>query len=250
MKNYPDGAERRRLRLCRVKAFIGELLSDFLSMFYPRTCVCCGCALKRNEEDLCVACEVELPFVPMSIMTSGQPIAERFYGRVEVERATALLRYEKETISQHILHHIKYKGGMSLGYRMGRMLGGRLRDTQFQEIDALIPVPLHPNKQKLRGYIQSEWIAKGIGAALDIPVWTDVLERTVENDTQTRKGAYERWENVKDIFRLKDESKIIGKRLLVVDDVMTTGSTVEACILPIEKVDGVKVSVATLAVVG
>lgn len=250
MKNYPDDAERRHLCLCRVKTFIGELLTDFLSMFYPRTCICCGRALKRNEKDLCMICEVELPFVPASVMTSGQPIAERFYGRVEVEGATALFRYEKETVSQHVLHHIKYKGGRSLGYRMGRMLGGRLCGTQFQEVDALIPVPLHPNKLKLRGYNQSEWIAKGIGDALNIPVWTDVLERMVENPTQTHKSAYERWENVKDIFRLTDESKIIGKRLLVVDDVMTTGSTVEACVLPIEKVDGVKVSVATLAVVG
>ncbi len=250
MKNNPDDAERWYQHLLRVETFMKEVLTDFLSMFYPQTCICCGCALKRNEKYLCMACEVDLPFVPMSVMTSGRPIAERFYGRVEVEGATALLRYEKETISQHVLHYIKYKGGKSFGYRMGRMLGGRLRGTQFQEVDALVPVPLHPNKLKLRGYNQSEWIARGVGDALNIPVWTDVLVRTVENPTQTRKGAYERWENVKGIFQLTDESKIRGRRLLVIDDVMTTGSTVEACILPIETVDGVKVSVATLAVVG
>ncbi len=250
MKNYPDNAEKRQGRFKRVRTFVSGVLSDFLSMFYPRTCICCGKALSRNETDLCMACEMELPFVPETIMTSGRAIAERFDGRVEVEGATALLRYEKETVSQHILHHIKYKGGKALGYRMGRMLGARLRGTRFQKMDALIPVPLHPNKFKLRGYNQSEWIAKGIGEALGIPVWTDVLVRTVENSTQTRKGAYERWENVKGIFQLVDESKIRGKQLLVIDDVMTTGSTVEACILPIEKVEGVKVSVATLAVVG
>lgn len=231
------------------KGLIYRSLLDFIHLFYPRLCIGCGKTLKYGETDLCVGCYSHLPLVPHKSMTDGSLVNERFYGRVDVQYSTALLRYEKEGVAQKILHHVKYHGGKELGYRMGKMLGGRLLNTPMASVDAIVPVPLHPNKFRKRGYNQSEWIAMGLSKKLNVPLWNDVLERVIENPTQTRKSAFERWENVKGIFKLVSPEKVAGKHLLIVDDVLTTGSTIEACALPMLTNGQTKVSLATLAVV-
>jgi predicted amidophosphoribosyltransferase len=130
------------------------------------------------------------------------------------------------------------------------MLGAKLKQTRFATVDAVLPVPLHPNRLKSRGYNQSEWIAKGIAESLQKEVWTDVLRREVENVSQTKKDSFQRWKNVEGIFSLSDVRSLDGLHLLVVDDVLTTGATLEASILPLKSEKNVRVSVAVLAVVG
>lgn len=230
------------------KKLITTRCSDFLDLFYPRLCVGCGKALLSKESDLCLSCLMQLPIVSGTNVL-GNFVEEKFYGRVEIEEASSFLYYEKETLSQELLHHIKYQGGKELGRRLGLMFGRYLQGNKFSSVDAIVPVPLHSNKYKIRGYNQSEWIANGLSEALGKPVWTDVLERSVENATQTRKSAVERWKNVEGIFQVMNHREIKGKHLLIVDDVLTTGATIEACAIPLKEIENVKVSVATLAIV-
>lgn len=225
-----------------------EGFRSLLDLFYPRLCIGCGDALFRNEKDLCLACLLELPLMRDNDKFDNF-IEERFYGRLTIEHATSFLYYEKETVAQEILHEIKYHGNKELGRRLGAMLGAKMVRERFPQVDALVPVPLHPNKQKSRGYNQSEWIAKGLSEVLKVPVWTDVLERVVENTTQTKKDASQRWENVKGIFRLVNRRSVDGKHLLLVDDVLTTGATIEACAMPLLDVPNVRMSIASLAAV-
>ncbi|MBO4531165.1 MAG: ComF family protein [Paludibacteraceae bacterium] len=227
---------------------IRERRNDLLDLFYPRFCIGCGATLIRDESDLCLSCLVGLPMITESYRPENF-IETRFYGRAKIESAASFLYYEKETMSQKILHEIKYHGNKELGRRLGRMFGSRLKGVMFKDVDALIPVPLHANKLKTRGYNQSEWIAKGMADSLERPVWTDVIERVVENSTQTKKSAYERWENVKGIFQLTHQREVEGTHLLIVDDVLTTGSTLEACVLPFKELKNIRISVATLAAV-
>ena len=133
--------------------------------------------------------------------------------------------------------------------KFGRMFGKELKRGRFNSVDALVPVPLHPNKLKVRGYNQSEVICRGMAEVMKIPVMNNLMERVVENSTQTKKGAEERWENVQGIFQLKNEEQVKGMHLLLVDDVLTTGATLEAMAMPFKYLSEITISIAALAAV-
>lgn len=224
-----------------------NLFENFIGLFYPNLCLGCGKNLYKEEQYLCLHCMLtELPQTNFHRLESNV-IEKQFYGKVDIQHATAFLYFEKEIITQKLLHEIKYREGKKLGEKLGAFFGSTLQNSRFTEIDAIIPVPLHPNKQKIRGYNQSEWIAKGIAHAMDKPLLTNVLQRIIENPTQTNKGKYERWENVSGIFQVENTDLIKNKHLLVVDDVLTTGATLEACVIPLQKIQGTKISIAALA---
>ena len=165
-----------------------------------------------------------------------------------MEEVAALLFYKKGNSVQHILHALKYKGKKELGSFLGLYYGKKLAtETRFQSVDYIIPIPLHPKKQKKRGYNQSEWIAKGLSKGMDVPYTNDVLVRTTFTETQTKKSRFNRWENVKEVFQVQNTEKYVGKHLLVCDDVLTTGATMEAAIKQLLTIEDVKVSVVTLA---
>lgn len=216
-------------------------------MFYPRLCVGCGNALRQNEELLCTHCLLHLPETHYH-QQQEHPLRNIFAGRVPVREVASLMFYNKGSIVQQILHHLKYKGKKEVGRYLGRYYGQQLRqEARFRSVDYILPIPLHPRKQRKRGYNQSEWIAKGLSEGLGKPYLTDVLVRTHFTDTQTKKSRFNRWENVKEVFAVQNPEKIRYKHVLVCDDVLTTGATMEAAIQHLIEVEGVTVSVVTLA---
>jgi ComF family protein len=174
-------------------------------------------------------------------------VAKMFWGRIHIEQAAAFLYFNKGAKVQALLHQFKYKGQKKLGRFMGSLFGNYLKNTSFTLSDLIIPVPLHKLKFRQRGYNQSEWLAEGIAGALDKKIETNLILRAYANESQTRKTRFERWENVESIFAATNTDKLEGKHILLVDDVVTTGATIEACAQVIKKIPGTKVSIATLA---
>lgn len=225
--------------------WLKDYLQDFVQLFYPKLCVNCGDHLGDGEDMICFDCLSKLAYTHLHEIP-GNTFEQRFYGRGRIEMATTYLFFEKGNISQGILHNIKYRGLYRLAEIMGNHFGAELKGGRWEDIDVLIPVPLHPKKLQIRGYNQAEWIAKGIGQTLDKPVITDILFRTTANETQTKKTAEERQENVKGIFTAHNLDKIIGKHIAIVDDVLTTGATLESCANAFRGCD-VKISILALA---
>lgn len=223
-----------------------QYLNDFLSLIYPRLCTGCGRSLVKGEEFLCYGCLVGMPRTHFHL-EKGNPLEQVFWGRVKIEKATAWFFYQKGSHYQHILHQLKYKGLRGIGVEMGRAFATELNEVNyFGDVDVIVPVPLHSKKERHRGYNQSQAIAEGLSAVLSIPIEKDVLFRLHYSETQTRKGRFERWENVSDLFGLKVDGFFAGKHVLLVDDVVTTGSTLEACAQKILECEGASVSIATL----
>ena len=181
--------------------------------------------------------------------TDDNPLSQLFWGRCQIEKASAYSFYTRGSRIRKIIHNLKYKGIRELGPEMGRIYGGILSsDGFFAGIDIIVPVPLHPDRERRRGFNQSTLICMGISEVSGLPVDSHSLRRITVSDTQTRRSRYERWENVEGIFSLSDPIAISGRHVLLVDDVITTGSTIEACTNALMKAGGVRVSVAALAV--
>lgn len=223
-----------------------DVWDDFISLLFPRICYACGDHLLRNENLICTGCYVSIPRTNYHLEAEN-PVARLFWGRCMVERAAAFSFYTKGSRIRNLIHNLKYKGISELGDELGRIYGLSLKSSGFTDgIDLIIPVPLHKDKERLRGFNQSESVSKGIAGVTGLPVDTGSLERIVLSPTQTNRSRYERWENVNGIFRVKDRERIRGRHVLLVDDVITTGSTIEACVNELLRVDGVRVSVVAL----
>ncbi len=225
---------------------VKQYVQGLVSIFYPHLCAACGNVLFLNEKVLCLKCFAALPRTGF-YANSDNEVARLFWGRVPVRNAASFIIFNKESHYRRILHTLKYKGQQQVGTEMGRLFGLELKGTPFAEADIIHPVPLHPAKLSKRGYNQSELIARGIAKILKVPVVTDLILRIAETSTQTRKSRYERWENVRDTFRIRFPEALQGKHVLLVDDVITTGATIEACAEALLGVSGVTVSIATLA---
>ena len=224
-----------------------EYIEDFWFLIFPYVCESCGVALGKNEPPVCFKCLYELPRTDYCL-NQENPIVDLFIGRIKLEKATALFHYYKGSRFKKLLHGLKYKNKPEIGILLGKELGAAMvSSNNFKDVDYIIPVPLHPNRQKQRGYNQSEMIGEGIAAVAGIPMLTDVLLRSVETVTQTKMTRDDRWKNVSGKFIIKNENLIHNKHLLLIDDVVTTGSTLEACGETLLNVDGVKLSIAVLA---
>jgi ComF family protein len=201
----------------------------------------------RNESLICTACFVLIPRTNYHL-AEDNPVAQLFWGRCLIEKAAAFSYYNKGSRIRKLIHNMKYKGIREIGYELGRIYGLSLEASGFtNDIDMIIPVPLHPNKKRVRGFNQSETISMGIADVTHLPVDIKSLARILVSATQTKRSRYERWTNVEGIFKVIDSETIIGKHVLIVDDVITTGSTIESCTNELLKVEGVKVSVVALA---
>jgi len=222
------------------------MFADFFNLIYPRLCAACNQALLKEEYCICTSCQFKLPKTNFHLDKDNE-VAKVFWGRIPVEMAAAYLKFSKKSKVQHLLHELKYKGNKEVGQFIGKLYGFELKEAPlFSGIDFIIPVLLHPKKLKKRGYNQSEWIAKGLSESMNIPLITEILYRNIDSQTQTKKTRYNRWENVGDIFSIKDTELVAGKNILLVDDVITTGATIEACSIPFQKID-CKIFIVALA---
>jgi ComF family protein len=225
----------------------GEVLENFFSLFFPRYCLGCGEPLTKGEEMLCTFCLFHLPRTYFH-QDPGNPAARVFWGRVHLEMASSFVFFHKGGNVQELLHQLKYQGKKEIGLFLGRQYAFELGDaTNYRDVDAIIPVPLHPKKLRKRGYNQSQYFAEGLSEEWKIPVERDCLFRRTYSSTQTRKSRYERWENVEDIFGISNPETISGKHILLVDDVITTGATLEACASVLLNVENTKVSALSIA---
>jgi ComF family protein len=224
-----------------------DLLDDFISLLFPRLCYGCGNHLLRNEKLICTECYVVIPRTNYHLEHEN-PVAQLFWGRCLIERAAAFSYYNKGSRIRNLIHNLKYHGIKEIGSELGKIYGLILKSSGFTTgIDIIIPVPLHPTKKRNRGFNQSEIISEGLAAVSGLAVVTNALIRTTLSATQTRRSRYDRWTNVEGIFNIPDPEIIRGRHILLVDDVITTGSTIESCANELLKIEGVKVSVIALA---
>jgi ComF family protein len=222
-------------------------LGDFASLFFPVYCTACGQTLIIGEESLCLKCQVALPRTYMHD-DRGNRLEKLFWGRVDIRAATAFLKMPRQGVVHHLIHELKYHDNKNIGIRLGKLFGLELKSSQtMNEFDAIIPVPLHQQKLYTRGYNQCDCIAEGLEQVLGIPTIRDNLVRIKYNDSQTRMGRYQRWENVETIFNVREPQSLKDLRILLVDDVITTGSTIESCANALNLIPGLKLSVASLA---
>jgi ComF family protein len=225
-----------------------NLLRDLFFLVFPEICAVCGNSLWKNETILCTSCNFHLPRTNFHTESENQ-VNCSFWGRARTENAGAYLYFNKGNKVQKLIHQLKYKGRRDVGVFLGRQYGLYLKERSgFRTVDCIIPVPLHIKKMKSRGYNQSEAIADGLGQILDLPVDTTSFKRSISTETQTRKSRFRRWENVADIFTVSSPETLTYKHILLVDDVITTGATIESCVNSLLTVPGIRISVVAIAI--
>ena len=225
----------------------GSYLSDFFALIFPQLCQACGGALVSTEELICTDCLYDLPYTRFH-EAADNVVARHLWGRLQLQKVFVLLYFVKGGKVQSLMHQFKYRNKPQLGIWFGQAAARQMLQTAgFTNFDIIIPVPLHPRKLKQRGYNQSERFAAGLANSLNIPLSTTNLVRVVHTQTQTRKSRFLRYENMKDVFALRDAQQLEGKHVLLVDDIVTTGSTFEACGTELLKVPGLTLSIAAIA---
>jgi ComF family protein len=226
---------------------VKSLLSDAIHIFFPHNCMGCGSDILSRDSYLCLRCISQLPHTGFEKLP-GNPIENIFRGRLDIEAATAQFYFSKGHLVQYLIHQLKYKGNKEAGEYLGAVMGkAMLQSGRFSNIDYLIPLPLFADKEFKRGYNQAEIICNGMSTAMAIPVHAKNLIRKRYTDTQTKKHRAERWENVEGSFAVRQPDKLNGKNILLVDDVITTGATLEASGSALLKIPSLKLSMATLA---
>jgi ComF family protein len=234
--------------ICRHFCIMKEFFKDFLSLVFPRNCLLCQQSLMKHESDFCLGCMVTLPKT-QGYEQKGNATARKFYGRIPFEHAFSYLHYRKKGKVQALLHQIKYRQNGFLAQKLGYRFGMDLLNAGYQNaFDVVVPIPLHKIKLRKRGYNQSLYFAKGLSEALGIALAGQAVERVINTETQTNKGRIARWKNVETIFVVKQKDMVEGKHVLLVDDVVTTGATLESCATELLDRGGCfKISIAALA---
>lgn len=223
-----------------------NIIPSTLHLFYPKVCTGCGSDLIPEDNLLCLRCIHELPETNFA-QHANNPIEKIFWGRLAIKAAHSQFYFTKDSLIQHLIHLLKYDGNREIGVYLGEMMGrSMLNSNRFLHLDGLIPLPLFPEKERKRGYNQATVICEGISSVMNVPVLDHVVSRQKFTETQTKKHRTERWENVAESFVVKDADRLKGKKLLLVDDVVTTGATFEACGNAILSIDHVQLSIAAL----
>lgn len=224
-----------------------EITSAVRHLFFPHICSGCGSDRVSEASELCLHCVAGLPETHFE-KHPGNPVEKIFRGRLQLVSAAAQFYFTRESLMQRLMHQFKYKGNKELGYQLGRMMGDRLKATGLFHIDALIPLPLFPAKEKRRGFNQATVLCEAISEVMQVPVLQQVITRPQHTDSQTRKGRLERWKNIEGKFVLSGAEAVRNKHVLLVDDVITTGATMEACGSELLKAENIRLSVAALCI--
>ena len=226
---------------------VKEYFWDFIGLFYPTTCRACNSVLNKGETWICSNCLLDMP--KSDYWTDkNNPVNQLFWGKTPIQFASAFLLFSKGSRYRKLIHSLKYKNDQESGIRLGALYGKEIaKQSEYPKIDYIIPVPLHPKKQKKRGYNQSDCIAEGLSETMKIEYLNNVLVRIKNTQTQTKKHKDERWENVKGVFDVQNIDFVKGKHVLLVDDVITTGATIEHCALALIEKANCKVSIGCLA---
>ncbi|MBN1111717.1 MAG: ComF family protein [Bacteroidales bacterium] len=214
---------------------------------FPQFCEGCGEPLFEHNKLLCTYCEQDIPLAYYTDFKDN-PLEEKFWGRTIIENATSLYLFEKSSAVQKMAHNLKYNGKTYIGLELGLRLGLEIKNSsRFNDVDIIMPVPIHWKRFIKRGYNQSYFIAKGLAQQLNKPIDTKSFVRAKKTKTQTKKNRVERWQNVNTVFSVIDPESIRNKHILLVDDIVTTGSTLEACVNTLLKAGNIKVSIAAIA---
>jgi competence protein ComFC len=226
---------------------VKDFLQDMASLIYPRVCAGCDTSLFKHEQFVCNTCYVSLPKTGYHLQPDN-PVKKIFYGRVDIDLAVSFLFFQKKGCVQKMLHALKYKGRPEVAQLLGKWYAMELvKNKTFSGHDYIIPVPLHKKRLQKRGYNQSEFFAKGLSEVFHIPVLNDVLVKNKFTETQTYKTREERLENTLESFSIEKPEVIANKHILLVDDVITTGATIEACTTQLQRNNKVYLSIASIA---
>ena len=224
------------------------MLKSIINLFFPKVCYACHNLLNDNEDTICMDCRHDLPITNFHF-DNKDSVAKVLYGRAKIENGTALFRFEKKGNVQRLIHNLKYKDHKHIGFVLGNWLGGELKTLEsYKNIDVVIPVPLHKNKLKKRGYNQVALFGQQVAEALNADYLDDVLVKVTNTKSQVNKKRLARWTNSDELFTLKNIEAIDNKHILVVDDIITTGATLEACISVLNQAKNIKISIATMAI--
>ena len=227
-----------------------NIFHSVLNLFFPDLCVVCNDRLTEGEQHICTDCLILLPRTNFHLQPDNR-LEQFFAGRIPFQHIAAYAYFVKGGSIQSVIHELKYKRNPQIGHYIGQLCGENLRGSSFiADIDILVPVPLHPKREKERGYNQSLEICKGISEVTGIPIDSNTLIRKVNNKSQTKNSRFDRWKNVEDIFSITDSTAFQNKHILLVDDVITTGSTLESCAKEILKCDGARISIYAVGTAG
>lgn len=223
------------------------MFQSFLDLIFPRICAGCQQPLQLNEEHICTDCRFDLPKTNSHIEIDKK-LVNKFAGKVNLEHSLAYLKFVKGGKVQKIMHEIKYRDNQELGELLGRMYGAELREKGFSEyFDLILPVPLHKKRLIIRGYNQSDSLAKGLSESLKIEWRNDILRRGIETESQISKTRFQRYENMQDVFFVENFEGLSSKKIVIIDDTLTTGSTLESCVLALNDAGAKSVSIIAMA---
>jgi ComF family protein len=225
-----------------------DIKSSISHLLFPHNCMGCATDILNKDHLICSRCFAELPQTGFANV-SNNPIEKIFYGRLNISAATASFFYNKNSFVQHLLKQLKYKSNKEVGLFLGNILGQQLlASKRFDDVDFLIPLPLNRKKLHIRGYNQAEIICKGIEQHFNKPIINNVSIRTVFTESQTARNRIDRWQNMDGVFNVQNPQLLENKHILLVDDVITTGATIEGCGQELAKIEGIKISVASVAI--
>lgn len=230
-----------------MKTFLQNISNSVSHLLFPHNCLGCATDLLNQNDLLCAKCFTDLPETNFATAPNN-PIEKTFLGRIKIEQATSSFYFTKESLLQHLMVQLKYKNNREVGLYLGKLLGHHLlQSNRFNDVEALIPLPLNDKKEYKRGYNQAEMICKGIAEVFEKPIVNNAVIRTVFTETQTHENRISRWQNMEGVFALTNEKAIVNKHVLLVDDVVTTGATLESCGAEILKTANTKLSIACVA---
>ena len=233
-----------------MRKMLTKILNDINSVLIPRVCFGCNAHLHRGEDIVCTVCRNELPLTEYTF-NDENPVDRMFYGRINIKKANSFLFFTENGIVQKLIHHLKYKNQERVGAFLGDWYGQILKDDSdfAKQIDIVIPVPIHSKKLRQRGYNQTEEFSKRLAHHLQAQYINDILIKTANTKTQTKKGRSSRWQADSELYILTNIDILKNKNVLLVDDVITTGATMEICAKTLLKAPGTTIYLTSMAVV-